>query len=103
MSFGVMGGHMQAQGHLQMMTRIFDYRQNPQAASDAPRWRADGGRVVCIEPGIGRHVMDELRARGHEIRMGQASDFGGAQLIYKLHDGYFAASDHRKEGCAVGF
>ncbi|MBC8107217.1 MAG: gamma-glutamyltransferase family protein [Anaerolineae bacterium] len=103
MSFGVMGGHMQAQGHVQMMTRIFDYRQNPQAASDAPRWRVDGGRAVSIEPGFDPRVINELQRRGHEIRMGQASDFGGAQLIYKLEDGYFAASDHRKDGCAIGF
>jgi gamma-glutamyltranspeptidase/glutathione hydrolase len=103
MSFGVMGGHMQAQGHVQMMTRVFDYRQNPQAASDAPRWRVDGGRTVSIEPGLAPHVIDELKSRGHEIRMGPPIDFGGAQLIYKLADGYFGASDHRKDGCAVGF
>jgi gamma-glutamyltranspeptidase/glutathione hydrolase len=103
MSFGVMGGHMQAQGHVQMMTRIFDYRQNPQAACDAPRWRVDGGRTVSIEPGFDSRVVDELKSRGHEIRMGQPIDFGGAQLIYKLDDGYFGASDHRKDGCALGF
>lgn len=103
MSFGVMGGHMQAQGHVQMMTRIFDHQQNPQAASDAPRWRVDGGRVVSIEPGFDPRVIDELKRRGHEIRMGQPSDFGGAQLIYKLEDGYFGASDHRKDGGVLGF
>src|SRR4029079_7404408 len=61
MSFGVMGGPMQAQGHVQMMTRIFDHSQNPQAASDAPRWRVDGGRVVTIESGFPPGAIDELR------------------------------------------
>jgi gamma-glutamyltranspeptidase/glutathione hydrolase len=103
MSFGVMGGHMQAQGHVQMMTRIFDYGQNPQAASDAPRWRVDAGRTLSIEPGFSPRAIDELKSRGHEIRMGQPTDFGGAQLIFKLNDGYLGASDHRKDGCAIGF
>jgi gamma-glutamyltranspeptidase/glutathione hydrolase len=103
MSFGVMGGHMQAQGHVQMMTRIFDHGQNPQAASDAPRWRVDGGKIVNVECGFDPGVVEALRSRGHEIRVGQPSEFGGAQLIYKLDDGYFGASDHRKDGCAVGY
>jgi gamma-glutamyltranspeptidase/glutathione hydrolase len=103
MSFGVMGGHMQAQGHVQMMTRIFDYQQNPQAASDAPRWRVDGGRNVSVEAGFDPSALDALRNRGHEIRIRQPIEFGGAQLIYQLSDGYFAASDHRKDGCAVGY
>jgi gamma-glutamyltranspeptidase/glutathione hydrolase len=103
MSFGVMGGHMQAQGHVQMMTRIFDFGQNPQAASDAPRWRVDENLEVSIEPGFAPDVIDELSRRGHRIRMGTPGDFGGAQLIYKLSDGYLAASDHRKDGQAVGY
>ena len=96
---------MQAQGHVQMMNRIFGWRQNPQAASDAPRWRVDGRRVVTLEKGFSSDVIDELRRRGHDVRIGNAIDFGGAQLIYKLEDdaGYFAASDHRKDGQAVGY
>jgi gamma-glutamyltranspeptidase/glutathione hydrolase len=104
MSFGLMGGHMQAQGHVQMMTRIFDYGQNPQAASDAPRWRVDEGRVVGIESGFAPDVLDELKSRGHDLRVGgHPIEFGGAQLIYRMEDGYLAASDHRKDGQAVGF
>ena len=105
MSFGVMGGHMQAQGHVQMINRIFGWHQNPQAASDAPRWRVDGGRVVTIENGYPSQVIDDLRRRGHDIRIGTANDFGGAQLIHRLDGdaGYFAASDHRKDGQAVGY
>ena len=64
MSFGVMGGPMQPQGHAQMVVRLCDYAQNPQAASDAPRWRVAGGREVHVEPGFKPDVLDELRSRG---------------------------------------
>ncbi len=105
MSFGVMGGPMQPQGHAQMVVRLCDYGQNPQAASDAPRWRVAGGREVHVEPGFKPDVLDDLRSRGHEVKVeGSAfGGFGGAQLIYKLEDGYLAASDSRKDGQAVGF
>ena len=52
MSFGVMGGPMQAQGHVQMMVRLLDYHQNPQACADAPRWQVDSARDVLLEAGI---------------------------------------------------
>ena len=103
MSFGVMGGGLQPQGHVQMMTRLFDYDQNPQAASDAPRWRVTGGRGLLLESGISPDVADNLKSRGHHVTMAECGSFGGAQLIYKLDDGYVAASDHRKDGQAVGF
>ena len=105
MSFGVMGGPMQPQGHAQMVIRLCDYEQNPQAASDAPRWRVAGGREVHVEPGFKPDVLDELRSRGHEVKVeGSAfGGFGGAQLICRLEDGYLAASDSRKDGQAVGF
>jgi gamma-glutamyltranspeptidase/glutathione hydrolase len=106
MSFGVMGGHMQPQGHAQVVTRIVDYQQNPQSASDGPRWIVNADFTVSFEaerfaPG----VLDELRARGHRIVPAESTmfAFGGAQLIWKLDDGYCAASDHRKDGGAVGF
>ena len=103
MSFGVMGGPMQAQGHVQMMTRIFDHDQNPQAASDAPRWQVTRELEVLVEPGIAPQVLDGLASRGHQLKHADPELFGGAQLIYKLDDGYVAGSDHRKDGCAVGF
>ena len=104
MSFGVMGGHMQAQGHVQMMIRIFSYGQNPQAASDAPRWHVFNDGSVALEKGLSTSVVEELTRRGHQIILGQpGSLFGGAQLIYRLVDGYCAASDHRRDGQAVGF
>jgi tripartite-type tricarboxylate transporter receptor subunit TctC len=90
MSFGVMGGSMQAQGHMQVMSRLVDYKQNPQAAADAPRWRIDSGLKAGVEYGMAPDVLDALRARGHELQQADrwSTDFGRAQLIYKLDDGY---------------
>ncbi len=103
MSFGVMGGHMQHQGHVQMVHRIFDHGQNPQAASDAPRWHVYPDFSVGLERGMPLAVAEGLGARGHTVRYEpHESVFGGAQLIYRLDDGYCAASDHRKEGQAAG-
>ena len=103
MSFGVMGGAMQPQGHAQMMIRIFDYGQNPQAAADAPRWQVMKDIEVALEPGFKPEVVNELISRGHKIVSIEESNFGGAQLIYKIADGYCAGSEPRKDGHAVGF
>jgi gamma-glutamyltranspeptidase/glutathione hydrolase len=105
MSFGVMGGSMQAQGHAQVMARMVDYRQNPQAASDAPRWRVDTANKVGIEHGVSAEVIAGLRARGHDMQQADrwSTDFGRAQLIYKMDDGYCGASERRTDGQAVGY
>jgi gamma-glutamyltranspeptidase/glutathione hydrolase len=104
MSFGVMGAHMQPQGHVQMMVRILDYGQNPQAACDAPRWHVAPDSGVALEPGFPADVVEGLRQRGHTVTTGASTAlFGGGQLIYRLADGYAAASDWRKDGQAVGF
>lgn len=103
MAFGVMGGPMQAQGHVQMMVRVVLHRENPQAAADAPRWQVMQGRTVAVEKGFAPAVLEELAARGHEISELDPIWFGGAQLAYRLGDGYVAASDPRKDGQAVGF
>ena len=105
LSFGVMGGHMQHQGHVQMVTRIFDHGENPQAASDAPRWHVTPDFAVALEGGFEAAVARDLANRGHDVRLvADEGLFGGAQLIYRLpNGGYCAASDHRKEGAAVGF
>lgn len=104
LSFGVMGGHMQHQGHVQMVTRIFDHGQNPQAASDAPRWHVFPDFQLGIEQGVEPSVIEALRSRGHRVRANLGPElFGGAQLILRTHSGYIAGSDHRKEGQAVGY
>jgi gamma-glutamyltranspeptidase/glutathione hydrolase len=106
MAFGLMGGQMQAQGHLQMALRVLRFGQNPQAAADAPRWRVMGGGSLAVEPSIGEPTISALRARGHDIQTGrpdQGASFGGAQLIVKTDGGYVAGSDPRKDGHAVAF
>jgi gamma-glutamyltranspeptidase/glutathione hydrolase len=105
MSFGVMGGHHQPQGHVQMMVRMFDYHQNAQAAIDAPRWHVWKDFSIALENGISEHVRRELALRGHRLHdeLHESTYFGGAQAILKLDDGYCAASEPRKDGQAVGF
>lgn len=104
MSFGVMGGHMQHQGHVQMTLRIGAHRQNPQAACDAPRWHVYEDQSVGLETGWPASMQTALAALGHRVRLeSRESVFGGAQLIYRLPDGYVAASDSRKDGQAVGY
>ncbi len=103
-SFGVMGGHMQHQGHVQVVRRLFDHGQNPQATSDAPRWHVYPDFSVGLEAGFDPSVAEELRARGHQVRFEPREFiFGGAQLIVKTAHGYVGGSDHRKEGLAAGF
>lgn len=104
MSFGVMGGHMQPQGHVQVVLRTVLHRQNPQAAIDGPRWYVDPQGAVALEPEMPAAVSEVLRARGHTLLSRPPRVlFGGAQAIYKLEQGYCAASDPRKDGQAVGF
>jgi gamma-glutamyltranspeptidase/glutathione hydrolase len=105
MSFGVMGGSMQPQGHTQVMVRIADYGQSPQAASDGPRFRFVQGMDVSVEDGrFPATTLEELQRRGHRIvNIDDYNQFGSAQLIWKLDGGYFAASDPRRDGAAVGF
>ena len=106
MSFGVMGGHMQAQGHAQMVIRVYDYDMNPQAASDAPRWQINRQQQLLLESGFDPSVRIELKKRGHDLldfESDQIFAMGGAQLIQKTKSGYIGGSDHRKDGMAAGF
>ncbi|HEU0258125.1 MAG TPA: gamma-glutamyltransferase family protein [Burkholderiales bacterium] len=105
MSFGVMGGTMQPQGHAQVMVRIADYGQSPQAACDGPRFRVVQGMDVSVESAFRPSVLEELKRRGHRIVSlpDDYNQFGSAQLIWKLDGGYFTASDPRRDGQAVGF
>lgn len=108
MAFGVMGGPMQSQGHVQMALRVLRYGQNPQAAADAPRWRVTGGRGVAVEPGFDPAVVEALRKRGHEITVEPGDGvfaFGGAQLVMRAENGaaYVGGSDPRKDGQVSAF
>jgi gamma-glutamyltranspeptidase/glutathione hydrolase len=104
--FGVMGGNMQAQGHVQMMQQLVDLGSNPQAAVDAPRFRVEAGPRVMLEAHTPQAVLDALSASGHHIepQARDSLDFGAAQLIVRQeHGGYIAASDPRRDGQAVGY
>jgi gamma-glutamyltranspeptidase/glutathione hydrolase len=112
MSFGVMGGDMQPQGHMQTVVRMLDYRQQPQAACDAPRWRYNAG-IVSTEQGFAPAAVQGLRELGHQVESFTDSyqDFGAGQFIWRLDEGqgdpavsgYAAASDPRRDGQAAGF
>jgi gamma-glutamyltranspeptidase/glutathione hydrolase len=103
--FGVMGGHMQPQGHVQMIVNTIDYGLNPQASLDAPRWHWERGRKVWLEPGAPPELVQELAGRGHEVTVAQErGKFGRGQIIWRLPSGaYVAGSEGRTDGCAVGY
>lgn len=86
--FGVMGGFMQAQGHLQVLLNLIEDGLNPQAALDRPRWQWLDGKTVIVERGFDRGVIEALRARGHEIKVEpDFNEFGRGQIILRREDG----------------
>jgi gamma-glutamyltranspeptidase / glutathione hydrolase len=111
--FGCMGGHGQAQTHLQLVSRLIDHGMNPQEAIEAPRWISgpdvpgDPEHLLRVEPDVGEDVIEELRALGHEIRVTErfSSAMGHAQAIRinwengVLHGG----ADPRANGYALGW
>ncbi|HEX3274818.1 MAG TPA: gamma-glutamyltransferase, partial [Gemmatimonadales bacterium] len=103
MSFGLMGGGMQAQGHVQFLLNYFIFEMDLQAAIDAPRFRHYEGQRVALEAPVGDAVRAALRAMGHVVVDQPAGAFGGAQAIVRLPEGFAAASDPRKDGMAVGY
>jgi len=99
--FGVMGGPMQPQGHMQVVLRLVDHGDDPQAALDAPRWRVDGGLDVRLEPGLW-DAEEQLAALGHRVRRGTVvHDFGVGQMILRLGDALVGGSDGRGDGYAA--
>jgi gamma-glutamyltranspeptidase/glutathione hydrolase len=116
MAFGCMGWTMQPQAHVQFVTRLVDYRQQPQAVLDAPRWRlAVAEPAILLEPRLRAAAATELARRGHDIvdtetkfelattPFGSAMMFGAGQIICALGDGYVGASDHRRDGQVAGY
>ena len=116
MSFGVMGGDMQPQGHVQILVNLFDFDMGLQEAGDAPRVNhtgstdptgkrgVQGGGRVHLEPGFSPETVHELEHRGHRIST-EASEFGGYQAIWydAEKDVYFGATESRKDGIALGY
>jgi gamma-glutamyltranspeptidase / glutathione hydrolase len=105
LSFGVMGGAMQAQGHVQVLLNLLVFGMGLQEAIDAPRWRHYTGLDLGLEPVFPDSVRRALEAKGHRLLPDSAviGAFGGAQAIRKLSRGWEAASDPRKDGEAVGY
>lgn len=103
MSFGVMGGAMQPQGHVQVLLNLLVFGMDLQQAIDAPRFRHFSGRNVSIERVVGDEARARLRALGHEVNEGNPGSMGGAQAIIRLARGWAAGSDPRKDGMAAGY
>ena len=104
-SFGVMGGAIQPQGHVQTLVRLIDYRQQPQTALDAPRWKVGAGLSIDYEESAPEELRSGLAALGHRFASVPDSymDFGAGQFIVRTEGGYVAASDPRRDGQAAGF
>jgi gamma-glutamyltranspeptidase/glutathione hydrolase len=103
MPFGVMGGHYQATGHANLISNILDLGLDIQAAAEAPRSFSFDG-VLSLESTIPAAVKDDLAARGHNVRWSE-EPIGGCQAIRIDHERgvLFGASDHRKDGLALGY
>lgn len=103
--YGMIGGFMQPQGHVQILTGTLDLHRNPQEALDAPRWLWKSGRKVAVEPSFPSSLIQELSARGHEVEIAEDSTgFGRAQLIWRDSSGVLAgASDCRADGCVAAW
>ena len=113
--FGVMGGDMQPQGHVQVLVNLVDFQMNVQAAGDAARVRhigsatptgleADGVGVINVESGISDEVIKDLVSRGHQVQRSEGG-FGGYQgiLIDRQNGVLHGATESRKDGTAVGY
>ena len=86
--FGVMGGYMQPQGHVQVMMNYIDFHMNPQMALDAPRWQWMKDKSFLLEPGFSTAIAGQLQRRGHDISMASESlSFGRGQMIVRLDNG----------------
>ena len=108
--YGVMGGFMQPQGHLQMINNMVDLNMNPQESIDALRFQVVGEGVV-LEEGVNQSVVKELQSMGHTVNLmagpqrGGSGGMGGAQIIYRDPNTgvLWGGSESRKDGCAVGW
>jgi gamma-glutamyltranspeptidase/glutathione hydrolase len=103
LSFGVMGGDMQPQGHTQVLSNIIDFGMNLQEAGDAARVRHGGS--VQVEPGVTEAVIAELERMGHRVRRAAGGGMGGYQaiMIHPETGMLHAGTDPRKDGAAIGY
>lgn len=105
LSFGVMGGLMQAQGHVQVMLNQVDFKMDPQSALNSPRVRVFGDGAIALEDAFDNDTRVVLSTRGHTITAAEPSAFGGGQIIQLDPEtvALAAGSDPRKDGFAVGY
>ncbi|GAB5520526.1 MAG: gamma-glutamyltransferase [Rhodothermales bacterium] len=116
MSFGLMGGDMQPQGHAQIITNIIDFGMNVQEAGDAARYRHKGsstplgdlmtdGGILQVESGFDPAVLDDLRRRGHTVEVVNDATYGGYQAIMwdAINNVYWGATEMRKDGIVIGY
>ncbi|PLS03716.1 gamma-glutamyltransferase family protein [Neobacillus cucumis] len=103
--FGVMGGFMQPQGHLQVAMNLIDFSLNPQAALDAPRWQWVNGKTVHIEPTVPDHIAQALARKGHHIvRALDSGSFGRGQVIIRGENGTLAGgTEPRTDGSVASW
>jgi gamma-glutamyltranspeptidase/glutathione hydrolase len=117
MSFGLMGGSMQPQGHVQVLINLIDYGMNLQEAGDAARLIHEGGRqptsvdedllgVLTVEPGVPPATVEKLRKMGHKVEVNASGvPFGGYEAIRRdaASGVYEGATEMRKDGAAIGY
>ena len=103
--FGVMGGFMQPQGHVQVVMNMVDFAMNPQQALDAPRWRWDKGMKISVEPGFPAEDVRWLKKMGHDIGYdAKRSSFGRGEIIIRTEDGTLAGgTEWRTDGCVAAW
>jgi gamma-glutamyltranspeptidase/glutathione hydrolase len=103
--FGVMGGFMQPQGHLQLVTNLLDFGMNPQEAIDAPRWQWTHGLTLEMEQGVPNHIALGLAEKGHDVKMVHDSIFfgRGEMIVRTAHGSLAGATEPRTDGCVAAW
>lgn len=103
--FGVMGGFMQPQGHMQVLMNTIDFHMNPQAALDAPRWQWLGNKQIEIEPTVSQDIIRGLRDRGHTIIINpDRNSYGRGQIIWRNEQGVLmGATEPRADGVVAAW
>ena len=100
--FGIMGGFMQPQGHVQLMVDMLDFHLNPQAALDAPRWQWKSGLKIDVEPSFPQHIAEALIRRGHDLNMSlDIGSFGRGQIIFRKKNDIFIAGKEGRADSAI--
>jgi gamma-glutamyltranspeptidase / glutathione hydrolase len=101
---GVVGGMMQPQGQVQVISNLIDFDMDPQSALDAPRFRMWEDHTIGLEEDLSNSVIRDLESLGHRIKAKTtAEEFGGGQVILIDDETLYGGSDKRKDGCASGY